>query len=171
MPENLNKNIAITGFMAVGKSVVGRKLAQRLKRTFVDLDHAIEDREGTRVDEIFKLRGETYFRELEKETLQGVLSHDGQVIATGGGAVTDEQNLQLLKERSILVCLTASPAKLDQRSGPDRRRPLLRGDNRLKRIEDLLAQRDRVYRQAHISIDTEHLSVAEVVEEIIKAIR
>jgi len=62
MGKNLNKNIAITGFMAVGKSVVGQKLAQRLKRPFVDLDHAIEDREGSRVEEIVRLRGEVLGR-------------------------------------------------------------------------------------------------------------
>ncbi len=82
LPNNLNKNIAITGFMAVGKSVVGRKLSQRLKRPFVDLDRAIEDREGSRVEEIFRLKGEAYFRKLEKETLKEVLDQEGQVIAT-----------------------------------------------------------------------------------------
>ena len=170
LPQSRNKNIAITGFMAVGKSVVGRRLAQRLKRPFVDLDHAIEDREGVRVEEIFRLKGEAYFRKVEKETLKEILSRDGQVIATGGGAVTDEENLQLLKGRSVLVYLTASPERLLQRSGPDPHRPLLKGANRLKRIEELLGQRERVYREAHISIDTEHVPVAKVVDEIIKAI-
>ena len=170
MGLGLNKNIAITGFMAVGKSVVGRKLAQRLKRPFVDLDRAIEDREGSRVEDIFKLKGEAYFRKLEKETLNEVLNQDGQVIATGGGAVTDEENLRLLKSKSVLVCLTASPEKLLRRSGPQNHRPLLRGSEPLKRIEDLLGHREEVYRQAHISIDTEHLPVARVVDEIIKAI-
>ncbi len=170
MGKNLNKNIAITGFMAVGKSVVGQRLAQRLKRPFVDLDHAIEDREGSRVEDIFRLKGEAYFRNLEKETLQEVLNQDGQVIATGGGAVTDEENLQLLKSKSVLVCLTASPEKLLRRSGPENHRPLLKGTDRLKQIDELLGKREEVYRQAHISIDTEHLPVARVVDEIIKAI-
>ena len=170
MGKNLNKNIAITGFMAVGKSVVGQKLAQRLKRPFVDLDHAIEDREGSRVEDIFRLKGEAYFRNLEKETLQEVLNQDGQVIATGGGAVTDEENLQLLKSKSVLICLTASPGKLLRRSGLENHRPLLQGNDRLQRIEELLRHREEVYRQAHISFDTEHLPVAEVVDEIIKAI-
>ncbi len=162
----LHTNIASTGFMAVGKSVVGRQLARRLKRPFVDLDHAIEDREGSRVEDIFRLKGEAYFRNLEKETLQEVLNQDGQVIATGGGAVTDEENLQLLKSKSVLVCLTASPGKLLRRSGPKNHRPLLEGTDRLKRIEELLGKREEVYRQAHISIDTSSISVDEVVEKI-----
>jgi len=170
LPKNLKKNIAITGFMGVGKSVVGQQLAQRLKRPFVDLDHAIEDREGSRVEDIFRLKGEAYFRNLEKETLQEVLNQDGQVIATGGGAVTDEENLQLLKSKSVLVCLTASPGKLLRRSGLESHRPLLKGNDRLKRIEELLRHREEVYRQAHISIDTSSISVDEVVEKIIKEI-
>jgi len=170
LPKNLNKNIAITGFMAVGKSVVGQRLAQRLRRPFVDLDHAIEDREGSRVEDIFRLKGEVCFRNLEKETLREVLNQDGQVIATGGGAVADEENLQLLKSKSVLVCLTASPEKLLRRSGSGNHRPLLKGTDRLKRIEELLGHREEVYRQAHISINTEHLPIAKVVDEIIKAI-
>ena len=157
--------------MAVGKSVVGRKLAQRLKRPFVDLDHAIEDREGSKVADIFKLKGEAYFRKLEKETLEEVLNRDGQVIATGGGAVTDTENLQLLKTKSVLVCLVASPEKLLQRSGRQNHRPLLDGTDRLQRIEELLRHREEVYRQSHVSIDTEHLPAAKVVDEIIKAVR
>jgi len=156
--------------MGVGKSVVGQQLAQRLKRPFVDLDRAIEDREGSRVEDIFRLKGEAYFRNLEKETLQEVLNQDGQVIATGGGTVTDEENLQLIKSKSVLVCLTASPGKLLRRSGLENHRPLLKGNDRLKRIEELLRHREEVYRQAHISIDTSSISVDEVVEKIIKEI-
>ncbi len=157
--------------MAVGKSVVGRKLAQRLKRPFVDLDHAIEDREGSKVEDIFKLKGEAYFRKLEKETLEKVLKQDGQVIATGGGAVTDKENLRLLKTKSVLVCLTASPEKLLQRSGHGNHRPLLGGTDRLQRIEELLHHREEVYRQSHVSIDTDDLPAAKVVDEIIKAFK
>ncbi len=171
LSKDLNKNIAITGFMAVGKSVVGRMLAQRLKRPFVDLDHAIEGREGSKVADIFKLKGEAYFRKLEKETLEEVLNQDGQVIATGGGAVTDKENLQLLKTKSVLVCLTASLEKLRQRSGRANHRPLLEGTHRLQRIKELLQHREEAYRQSHVSIDTDHLPVAKVVDEIIKAVK
>lgn len=164
-------NIVLTGFMAVGKSVVGQRLALRLKRPFVDLDQAIEIREGISVEQIFDRKGEAYFRKAEKETLKGILRQDGQVIASGGGAVVDAENLNLLRQSSILVCLTAPPEVLLRRSGPDNQRPLLKGDNRLKGIEQLLKQREKAYAQAHISINTEQLSVDEVVEKIIKAIK
>ncbi len=168
--QSSQKNIVLTGFMAVGKSAVGRKLALKLKLPFVDLDQAIEAREEFRVKEIFECKGEAYFRKVEKENLKEILSRDGQVIATGGGAVMDSENLHLLKQRSVLIYLIALPETLLRRSGSENQRPLLKADDRLVRVEDLLAQREKVYRQAHISIDTEHLSVDEVVERIIKAI-
>ncbi len=82
----------------------------------------------------------------------------------------DSENLHLLKQRSVLIYLIALPETLLRRLRSENQRPLLKADDRLVRIEDLLAQREKVYRQAHISIDTEHLSVDEVVERIIKAI-
>ncbi|NIO06768.1 MAG: AAA family ATPase [Deltaproteobacteria bacterium] len=170
LPSDLKKNIAITGFMAVGKSAVGRKLAKRLKRPFVDLDLAIERREGKPVAEIFALKGEAYFRQVEKETLREVLKLQEQVIATGGGAVMDEENLRLLKSRALLICLTASPERLLKRSGRKPNRPLLEKPDRLKRIEELLGRRQQVYREAHISVDTDQLPVPRVVDEIIKAL-
>ncbi len=156
--------------MAVGKSVVGRRLARRLKRPFVDLDQAIERTEGMRVEEIFNRKGEAYFRKAEKQTLREILRQGGQVIATGGGAVMNEENLHLLKQRSLLICLTAPPEALLKRSVGSKERPLLEGNDRQKRIEELLRQREKSYDQAHVIIDTSCLSVDEVVEEIIEVI-
>ncbi len=157
--------------MAVGKSVVGRRLARRLKRRFVDLDQAIEKTEGMKVQEIFNRRGEAYFRKMEKQTLKEILGKNGQVIAAGGGAVMDEENLRLLKQRSLLVCLTAPSETLLRRSGTGKGRPLLKGDDQQRRIEELLRQREKSYAQAHVSIDTSDLSVDEVVEEILKVMQ
>ncbi len=170
MPEISNKNIALTGFMAVGKSVVGQRLARKLKRPFVDLDQAIEEREGMEVQEIFSRKGEAYFRAVEKRTLREILRQSGQVIATGGGVVVNEENLRLLKQRSLLVCLTASPDILLRRSGTGKERPLLKGGEGKKRIEELLRRREKAYAQAHVSIDTSCLSVDQVVEEIMETL-
>ncbi len=156
--------------MAVGKSAVGQKLALKLKRPFIDLDQSIEEAEGMTVHEIFDRKGEAYFRKVEKQILGQILRREGQVIATGGGAVIDEENLGLLKKKSVLICLTASPETLLRRCGVGRDRPLLKGSNRLKRIEELIRQRARNYAQADMSIDTTGLSVVEVVDKIIKEI-
>lgn len=156
--------------MAVGKSAVGRNLARKLGRHFVDLDKVIERGEGMKVKEIFSQKGESYFRRAEKLALAKVLLQDEQVIATGGGAVVDEDNLRLLREKSFLVCLTAAPEALLRRAGNKRHRPLLKGDNRAQRIRELLAQRERNYATAHVSVDTSDLTVDQVVEKIIEAL-
>ena len=80
------------GFMAVGKSAVGRTLAKKLKRRFVDLDKYIEKKQGMKIREIFEQKGEAYFRAVEKECLAEVLSEENQIIATGGGVINDEES-------------------------------------------------------------------------------
>jgi shikimate kinase len=154
--------------MAVGKTVVGRKLALRLERPFVDLDRAIEAAEGMKVQEIFARKGEAYFRGLEKRKLNEILGRDGQVIATGGGAVVDEENLRLLKAKSLLICLKAPPEVLERRAGSGRSRPLLQGEDRKDKIASLLSRREKVYAQAHLTIDTGALSIEEIVGKILE---
>lgn len=142
-----------------------------MRRRFVDLDEAIEAAEGMKVPQIFSRKGEAYFRKVEKRKLRQLLRQGGQVIATGGGAIMAEEALRLLKQRSWLICLTASPEVLLQRSGTGKERPLLGEDDRERRIKGLLGRREKSYAQAHLSIDTSSLSVDEVVEEIIAAIK
>jgi shikimate kinase len=162
------RNIALTGFMAVGKSAVGRTLARKLGRRFVDLDKIIEKREGMKVKDIFSRKGESYFRRAEKQALAEVLFQGEQVIATGGGVVIDEENIRLLREKSFLVCLTAASEVLLRRAEKSRQRPLLEGGDRSQRIGELLAQREKNYAQAHIAVDTSDLTVEQVVEKIIE---
>ena len=153
--------------MAVGKSAVGRKLARRLKRRFVDLDRTIEKCEGLKVREIFENKGEPYFRQLEKQALAQVLREDGQVIATGGGVVLHEDNLRLLQGRSLIVCLMADVNAIVRRAGNSSQRPLLRTTDKVQRINELLKQRKEYYASAHIEIDTSDLTVDEVVDKIL----
>ncbi len=134
--------------MAVGKSAVGRALARKLRRRFVDLDRLIEKAEGMRVRDIFSQKGESYFRQLEKKALAAVLQQEGQVIATGGGVVM-------------------APDMLVKRAGNGAKRPLLKGLDRKGRVEELLKQREKNYAQAHAIIDTSQLTVEQIVEKII----
>jgi len=162
------RNIALTGFMAVGKSAVGRTLARKLGRRFVDLDKIIEKSEGMKIKDIFSRKGESYFRRAEKQALAEVLFQGEQVIATGGGVVIDEENIRLLREKSFLVCLTAAPEVLLRRAEKSGQRPLLEGGDRSQRIGELLAQREKNYAQAHVAVDTSDLTVEQVVERIIE---
>ena len=153
--------------MAVGKSAIGRNLARKLRRRFVDLDRLLEKAEGLKVVEIFAQKGEAYFRQLEKRTLAAVLQTDSQVIATGGGVVMDDESLSLLREKALLIGLSASVDTLLARAGSSAKRPLLKGTNRRARVEELLRQREARYAQAHLTIDTTDLSIDQVVEKIL----
>lgn len=164
--ETLQKNIALIGFMAVGKSAIGRTLAKKLRRRFVDLDRVIERAEGSKVREIFEHKGEAYFRQLEKQALVDVLEENNQVIATGGGVILEDQNLQILREKALLIGLSAEMDVLLARAGDATKRPLLQGSNRREKIEDLLRQRAARYAQAHVTIDTSNLTVDQVVKKI-----
>jgi shikimate kinase len=166
-----SRNIALTGFMAVGKSAVGRTLAKKLRRRFLDLDKVIEKAEGMKVRDIFAQKGQPYFRQREKEALAHVLQHGGQVIATGGGVIMDDENLKLLRERALLICLTASTDALVKRAGNGGKRPLLRGADRKERIEELLREREAKYAQADAIVDTTDLSIEQVVETVLDLIR
>jgi len=157
--------------MATGKSAVGRNLARKLHRRFVDLDALIEKAEGRKVREIFAEKGESYFRRLEKQTLEQILSQQGQIIATGGGIILDEDNLTLLRQKSLLIGLTASTDVLVGRVGRNSKRPLLKGADVRARIEELLQQRQSRYAQADVSIDTSGLTINQVVEKILDIIR
>ena len=152
--------------MAVGKSAIGRTLAKKLRRRFVDLDRVIERAEGSKVREIFEHKGEAYFRQLEKQALADVLEENNQVIATGGGVILDDQNLQILREKALLIGLSAEMDVLLARAGDATKRPLLQGSNRREKIEILLRQRAARYAQAHVTIDTSNLTVDQVVKKI-----
>jgi shikimate kinase len=163
-----DKNIVLTGFMAAGKTAVGRRLAERLGRPFFDLDRVVEERAGLAVPEIFERFGEAHFRRLEKEALLELVASGGKVIATGGGAVIDRESRARLRERTILICLSARPEVLARRAESEAGRPLLEGHDRLERVRALLQERADAYAAAHATIDTSALAVEEVVERILE---
>lgn len=163
--------IVLTGFMGTGKSVVGRRLAERLALPFIDLDDVIEVTTGMVIADIFASEGEPGFRRREREIIASMASRDNCVIATGGGAVLDPENLRHLKTGAVLVCLTAEPAVILQRLGNDASRPLLQGPDRLDRIRRLLEQRAHVYAQADLSIDTSRADIGEIIERIVCHLR
>src|SRR5689334_23190909 len=139
-------NVFLTGFMATGKTAVGRALARRLGRRFVDLDEAVERASGIAVAEIFARFGEVGFRERERETLVSLCADDDAVVATGGGSVLDPRNRRAMRASGTIVCLTAPPQAILVRAGSGADRPLLAGaGNRAERITKLLAERADAY--------------------------
>lgn len=160
--------IVLTGFMGTGKSAVGRRLAERLALPFLDLDEAIEAATGLTIAEIFAAEGEPAFRQKERDLIASLEHRTNCVMATGGGAVLDPDNLRRLRTGAVLVCLTAEPAIILQRLGGDAGRPLLQGTDRLARIRALLEQRAPAYAQADLTIDTSALNVEQIVERIMR---
>jgi len=159
--------IVLTGFMGTGKTVVGARLAERLSLSFVDLDRLIEGEAGLRVTEVFASEGEAGFRRRERELIAALANRRDCVIATGGGAVLDAENVHNLKMGGVIVCLRAEPVIILQRIGTDDRRPLLEVQGRLARIRELLEMRAAAYAGADLSIDTSTLNVEEVVDQIV----
>ncbi len=161
-------NLFLTGFMGTGKTAVGRLLARRLQRPFVDLDHEIERSCGASVAEIFARFGEGEFRDRECRALEGAAALDRAVVATGGGVVMDARNRRTMRASGKIVCLSADPPSILSRLGDAADRPLLAGAaGRSERIHRLLGERAAAYADADHAVDTSARSVEDVVEEIL----
>jgi shikimate kinase len=159
-------NIYLVGFMGTGKSAVARELAQEHNLAWVDLDTLIEKRQGMSIADIFASRGESFFRGVESETLEDVAQTSGQVVSCGGGIVLDAGNVRLMKATGTVVCLSARPEVILQRTQGQRHRPLLNVDDPVARIAELLEQRAVAYALADHTIDTSDASIAEVARSV-----
>jgi shikimate kinase len=160
-------NVILCGFMATGKSSVGKQLASVLGYNFLDMDAAIEAEEGCSIPQIFSSRGEPAFRELESRMVDRIAEQNGYVIATGGGTIVNSRNLEKLKRCGILVNLAADVQTILQRAGSADDRPMLRAADREERIRSLMEQRAYAYAQADFSVDTSSLGIDEVVQRIL----
>ncbi len=163
--------IVLTGFMGTGKSAVGCRLAERLGLRFIDLDQAIEREAGMTIPEIFASEGESGFRRRERELIGSLATRQDCVIATGGGAVLDHENVRNLKTGAVIVCLWAEPTIILERVGSDAYRPLLQAPDRLARIRELLEQRAPEYAQADLSIETSNFEIEGIVDRIVRHFR
>ena len=164
----MENSIILVGFMGTGKSAVGKMLARRLNRPFIDLDRQIERQAGRTVQQIFARDGEPAFRKLEAKAVQEVAALKEHVIATGGGVMCDEENVQALKNSGVLVCLTAGADTIMERtSASPASRPLLAGGDPREQINELLKRRAPYYAQADLTIDTTGRTLKEVSEEIL----
>ena len=165
----MKNNIALVGFMGTGKTEVGRLLAEKLGKGFVEVDGLIEQRAGKTIPEIFQQDGEIAFRELEIEATREAAEKKNAVIACGGGVVLNQINVDRLREHSVIVYLTASPEAILQRTSSDiDERPLLVAEDRAARVEKLLNFRRPFYeRAADITVSTSELDVAGVAGQII----
>lgn len=165
---NSKTNIFLVGLMGSGKTTIGRALAKKLGKRFVDADHEIETRTGASIPLIFEIEGEASFREREAEVIRDLTAQEGIVLATGGGAVLNEHSRAFLKSRGTVIFLSASIASIMQRTSHDKNRPLLQTADPRARIEALSRQRNPLYQEvAHIIIETGRPNVQSVVQNIL----
>jgi len=169
----MKTSIALIGFMGTGKTVVGKALAEKLGKEFIELDALIEQKAGKTIPEIFQQDGEIAFRELEIEVTKEVSPKKNVVIACGGGLVLNKINIDRLKKENLVVYLTASPEVILKRTLSDsNERPLLEVADRTSTVEELLKFRQPFYeRAAEITIDTSKLDINSVVEQIIAKVK
>ena len=162
------RNIILVGPMGAGKTTIGKQLAQQLGRDFYDSDREIEERTGANIPLIFELEGEEGFRKREKNILIELTQKQGIVLATGGGAVLEPDNRAQLANNGFVIYLSAPLAQLFNRTSKDRNRPLLQTENPRKKLEEIIATRDPLYREvADIIIETDDKPVRNVVKNLL----
>lgn len=165
------KNVVLIGFMGTGKTSTGRLLASRLGRPFIDTDQKIENESNMTIPEMFKIHGEQYFRQKEKEMVTRVSRYTCAVIATGGGVVLFPENVARLKSNGIVIALTASLDVILERTGRRNSRPLLNRPDREEVVAKLLTERSELYSFADLSIDTSDRTPQQVTDQIITFLR
>jgi len=161
--------IVLIGFMGTGKTSVGKELSRRLGYQFIDTDDLIEARAGMPISFIFKEKGEDYFRTVEKAVVAEVSQKDDVVISTGGGVIKNRENVENLRQRGIIIWLKADPEIILKRVMLEGgKRPLLDVAEPLNEIKKLLMEREGLYMQADVSINTNYISPGETAEEIVE---
>lgn len=172
----MSKNIIIIGYRATGKTTVGQQLAADLGLRFIDMDHEVEQRQGRSISEMVADQGWSYFRRLERNLLEELISRRGVVISTGGGAILHQDLWPRVKASGVVVWLTADRKTICQRLlGDDQtasQRPSLTGSDPFAEIVEVLAQREPLYRAgSHIEVDTGRLGLDEIVNLIENRVR
>ncbi len=169
-PPWSGRPIVLVGLMGVGKSTVGRRLAQRMKLDFVDADHEIEHAAGMTIAEIFERFGEAHFRDGERRVIARLIDGTPKVIATGGGAFMQAETRDLILAQALAIWLDASPDVLAERVRRRDTRPLLRGKDPRRVLADLARVRNPFYALAPVHVVSQQAPHDATVTAILKAI-
>jgi shikimate kinase len=164
------RSIVLVGMMGAGKSSIGRRLAARVSIPFVDADSEIEAAAGMSIADIFAIHGEPYFRAGEARVIARLLEHGPQVLATGGGAFMNAQTRATLREKAVSVWLKADLDVLTRRLRRRNDRPLLKTDDPVATLTDLLLVRDPIYAEADVTVVSRDVTHDVIVDEIIAAV-
>ncbi len=165
------RHIVLIGFMASGKTAVGRRMAARLGWEFLDMDALIEQREGRAISEIFAADGEAEFRRIESDIVASLRPEAPTVVATGGGTFVDERNRDALSKLGVVVCLMISIDTVLDRVRRNDKRPLAAGADGEERVRNLYEQRMPVYRTADVLVETDGLSIDQSVSRVLAMVQ
>lgn len=157
--------------MGTGKTTVGKILARKLNKEFLEMDEEIEKEEHKKITGIFADSGEAYFRKLEKNMLEKICRRQNLVVSGGGGVVCSPDNLKIMRQSGIVFTLSASVKNIFERTKKENHRPLLNDVNPLEKIKELLAKRRRFYVKADYIIDTNEISCEQAADNIIKILQ
>jgi shikimate kinase len=169
-------NVVLVGFRASGKSSVGRELAARLGREFVDCDEFVEKKAQFSIREIFERHGESHFRTLESQAVAELSKLDGRVLATGGGVVLKYQNIHALRRNGVVFFLDVAPetayGRLQGDATTAARRPALTDKDPFSEVREQIEFRRPYYvKSADHTVATDGRPVADVVKEILKHLK
>lgn len=166
----IDRAVVLVGLMGVGKSTVGRRLAARLRLPFVDADTEIEQAAGLTIAEIFDRYGEAHFRDGERRVIARLIDGTPKVVATGGGAFINDETRALILARATAVWLDADIDTLVERTGRRNNRPLLRDRDPRQVLAELAAQRNPIYAQAPIHVESRPMPHDATVKAILAAL-
>ena len=164
----MKKNLVLTGMMGVGKSTVGKNLAQKLSYNFVDIDRTIETREGSTINLIFKNKSESYFRKLENEISLEKLKKKNTVVSLGGGAFLNKSIRREVKNTSVSFWLDVDVSELIKRLKKTKKRPLLYNKNLNVTVNKIYLERKKTYSEADYRIKCNFLDPDKIVDKILK---
>lgn len=161
----------LVGFMGTGKSAVGRAVAERLNYLFIDSDHAIEDKEGRQIREIFESEGEASFREMEKSFVESGHPRESCIVSCGGGLIAQTGMLTRIRSLGPVVCLLASPKTIYERIKGNKKRPLLDVADPMSRIRELLDEREPIYKKAGTEVLTDGRTISDIASHVVRIYR
>ena len=160
------KTIVLTGMMGSGKTTLGKLLGETLNMKFIDIDSSIELNEKSSIKNIFEIKGEKYFRELEKQTIKTIFKPEDLIIALGGGAFANNITRKFLLNNALIIYLKTTPQTIFDRIQNDTTRPLLCGKMNIEKIKEIIKIREKNYESAHLTISTDNKTLEEIIEEI-----
>lgn len=165
------RKITLIGMMGSGKTTIGKILSEQTGISAIDLDNFIENKENESISEIFKTKGEQYFRTVEANTIKELTqTTSSQILSLGGGTFENEQTRELLLKNSTVIYLETTPEEIFKRIKKTNNRPLLKNNMTIEKISEIMTKRKNNYNLAHHKILTDGKTPSKIAEEILGAL-